>query len=64
MSGYANEILAREGVQGQSTSFIGKQFTAAALRAAVRTALGQNELESPGGPDLNRSRAELTPEAD
>jgi len=48
MSGYANEILAREGVQGQSTSFIGKPFTAAAFRAAVRSALGQNELENSG----------------
>jgi DNA-binding NtrC family response regulator len=64
MSGYANEILAREGVQGQSTSFIGKPFTAAAFRAAVRSALGQNELESSGAPALNTSRSDLTPEAD
>ena len=51
MSGYADEILAREGVQGQHTSFIGKPFTAAAFRAAVRSALGRNGLENSSAPD-------------
>ena len=39
MSGYANEILAREGVRDGQSAFLAKPFSPAELRAAVQHAL-------------------------
>jgi len=48
MSGYSEEILARQGEQPSGSIFLGKPFTPSALRTAVGLALSTTERRSRG----------------